>query len=186
MGDITISGSPRQIQQPQSTGIPAAPAAPPQPPPKAEPAPAESTRLSAETSGAVSEGQKSPESASHFAQAFGSAAMKALGITGEGGLGEKVHHLKEKVGKETARAEKYKDGVPEKDMEKLRNAAQGGPFKKAAAAAMMGTDIKGLPDAIKRTEQWNGLPQGARDTAVTGLRIGDKVLGAIDGVVHPD
>jgi hypothetical protein len=112
--------------------------------------------------------------------------MKALGITGEGGLGEKVHHLKEKADKTTARAEKYQDGVPEKDMEKLKNAAQGGPFKKAAAAAMMGTDIKGLPDAIKHTEQWNSLPQGARNAAVTGLKIGDKVLGAIDGVIHPD
>ncbi|GEM_PF-2712459 len=184
MGDITISGTTQRITQPQDTNIPKAPPPPPPPVPKADPAPTESTRLSNETQGS-SQSQKAAGT-SHFAQAFGDAAMKALGISGKGGLGEKVHSMKEKVSKEASRAEKYKEGLPEDKMEKLKNAAGGGSFKKAAAAALMGTDIKGLPDAIKRAEQWNSLPQEVRDVAVTGLKMGSTVLGKVDGVIHPD
>ncbi|MDQ7824867.1 MAG: hypothetical protein RDV48_18860 [Candidatus Eremiobacteraeota bacterium] len=185
MGDTTISGSPQRIASPQNISAPKAPAPPPAPPPKTEAAPAESTRLSAETQGAPQKPQGSG-TASSMAHAFGDAAKKALGFDGKDGWGEKIHQAKEKVNKQAARAEKNQEGVPEEDMKKLKSAANGGFLKKATAAAMLGTDIKGLPDAIKQTEQWNNLPQGARDAAVTGLKLGGKVLGAVDSVVHPD
>ncbi len=70
-------------------------------------------------------------------------------------------------------------------MKRLKDAAHGGVFKKAAAAAMLGTDIKGLPDAVKQAEQWNQMPQWQRDAAATGLGIAAKATGFVEGIIHP-
>jgi len=100
--------------------------------------------------------------------------------------GQALHDANKKLHKKAANAEKNREGIPEKDMKRLEDAAHGGPFKKAAAAAMLGTDIKGLPDAVKQAEQWNQMPQWQRDAAATGLSAAAKVSGFVEGLVHPD